>query len=133
YIRIDDDHTSDDSSQSSSSSSENDSQLRTKKKDRQISVNFLESLSKYVPIEDKHVDAKQYFTRSGFKIKRKREELAQKLFVIFDQDIFSSKLSDKVTIVWSGRLTSTAGHCTTRRSTQTAIITLSTKVCNSPG
>ncbi|CAF3521109.1 unnamed protein product [Rotaria sp. Silwood1] len=132
WRKIDDDHTSDDSSQSSSSSSENDSQLTTKKKDRQISVNFLESLSKYVPIEDKHVDAKQYFTRSGFKIKRKREELAQKLFVIFDQDIFSSKLSDKVTIVWSGRLTSTAGHCTTRRSTQTAIITLSNKVCNSP-
>ncbi|CAF4192758.1 unnamed protein product [Rotaria sp. Silwood2] len=132
WRKVDDDYASDESSQSSSSSSENDSRLTKKKKDRQISVNFLESLSKYVPIEDKHIDAKQYFTRSGFKNKKKREELAQKLFSIFDQDVFSAKFSDKVTVVWSGRLTSTAGHCTTRHSTQTAIITLSNKVCDSP-
>ncbi|CAF0951034.1 unnamed protein product [Rotaria sordida] len=134
WRKIDDDYASDESSQSSSSSSssENDSRLITKKKNRQISVTFLESLSKYVPIEDKHIDTKQYFTRSGFKNKKKREELAQKLFSIFDQDVFSSKLSNKITIVWSGRLTSTAGHCATQYSAQTATITLSNKVCNSP-
>lgn len=43
------------------------------------------------------------------------------------------QLSSKVNIVWSGRLTATAGHCTTRRSSSTATITLSDKVCDSPG
>jgi hypothetical protein len=67
---------------------------------------------------------------------------------IFDKDVFSSQvnlieffdfieilfqLSDKVSVVWSGRLTATAGHCTTRRNTRTAVITLSHKVCDSPG
>lgn len=38
-----------------------------------------------------------------------------------------------MSVVWSGRLTATAGHCTTRRNTGTAVITLSIKVCDSPG
>jgi hypothetical protein len=92
----------------------------------------------------------RYFIRTGFKNKKKRQELAEKLFSMYDQEVFSSevnffylfisseiiyffKLSNKVTLVWSGRLTATAGHCTTRRSAQTATITLSHKVCDSPG
>ncbi|CAF1370005.1 unnamed protein product [Adineta steineri] len=138
WRKPEEDYSSDESSQlsssssPSSSSSENDERIIRKKKDMKISINFLESLSNYVPLEDKHSDAKQYFIRTGFKNKNKRQELAEKLFSIYDQDVFSSKLSDKVTIVWSGRLTATAGHCTTRRSSQTATVTLSHKVCDSP-
>ncbi|UJR29909.1 hypothetical protein I4U23_017457 [Adineta vaga] len=129
----DDDETSEESDESSTSSSESEVGLKpTKKKDTKINVTFLESLSNYVPIEHKHIDAKQYFTKSGFKNKTKRQELAEKLFSIFDHDVFSSKLSDKVTTIWSARLTATAGHCTTRRTSQTATITLSQKVCDSP-
>ncbi|CAF3869249.1 unnamed protein product [Adineta steineri] len=137
WRKPEEDYSSDESSQlssssSSSSSSENDERIIRKKKDTKISINFLESLSNYVPLEDKHFDTKQYFIRTGFKNKNKRQELAEKLFSMYDQDVFSSKLSDKVTIVWSGRLTATAGHCTTRRSSQTATVTLSHKVCDSP-
>jgi hypothetical protein len=35
----------------------------------------------------------RYFTRSGFKNKKKRQELAEKLFAMFDQDVFSSKVN----------------------------------------
>jgi len=109
FIRINDDYTSDECDQSSSSSSESDSQSKSKKKDLKISVTFLESLSNYVPIEDKHSDTKQYiliflliiiflflnryFTRSGFKNKTKRQELAEKLFSMFDEEVFSSKVN----------------------------------------
>ncbi|CAF1589013.1 unnamed protein product, partial [Adineta ricciae] len=137
----DDYETSDGSSASSSSSSsssyddeeddEEENEIRSRKT-KKIAVTFLESLSNYVPFEDKHTDAKQYFTKTGFKNKNKRQELADKLFSMFDRDVFSSKLSENVTTVWSGRLTATAGHCTTRRTSQTAIITLSNKVCDSP-
>lgn len=131
-----DDYASDESSQSSSSSSlssESDYRSKsTKKKDQKIAITFLESLSNYVPIEDKHTDAKQYFTGAGFKNKTKRQQLADQLFTMFDQDVFSCQLSTKVTVSWSARLTSTAGHCTTRRSSQTATITLSHKVCDTP-
>ncbi|CAF1522166.1 unnamed protein product, partial [Rotaria sordida] len=37
----------------------------------------------------------------------------------------------KISVIWSGRLIATAGHCTTRRTTHTAVITLSHKVSDS--
>ncbi len=58
FIRIDDDSTSDESNQTSSSESD-DRSTTTKKRNVKISVTFLESLSNYVPLEDKHPDAKQ--------------------------------------------------------------------------
>jgi hypothetical protein len=50
FIRIDDDSTSNETSSES-----DDRSITIKKK---ISVTFLESLSNYVPLEDKHPDAK---------------------------------------------------------------------------
>jgi hypothetical protein len=35
----------------------------------------------------------RYFIRSGFKNKKNRQELAEKLFSFFDQDVFSSKVN----------------------------------------
>ncbi|CAF1119924.1 unnamed protein product [Rotaria sordida] len=129
-------YTSDQSSSptsSSSSSVKTDHRSLMKKDDQKnILFNFLESLSERISFEDKHPDAKPYFIRSAFKLKEKRQELANKLLAIFNQDIFSSQLSDKISVIWSGRLTATAGHCTTRRTTRTAVITLSHKVCDSP-
>jgi hypothetical protein len=92
----------------------------------------------------------RYFIQFGFRLKEKRQELADKLLSLFNQDVFSSQvnriliffgfncqyffqLSNKVSVTWSGRLTVTAGYCTTRRNTRTAVITLSHKVCDSPG
>jgi hypothetical protein len=57
FLRVDDDYSSNESDQSTS---ESENQSTTKRKDRKICVTFLESLSKYVPIEDKHPDAKPY-------------------------------------------------------------------------
>ncbi|CAF1532612.1 unnamed protein product, partial [Rotaria sordida] len=62
------------------------------------------------------------FISSTFKLKEKRQELANKLLAIFNQDIFSSQLSEKTSVIWSRRLIATAGHCTTRRTTRTAAI-----------
>ncbi|CAF1457842.1 unnamed protein product, partial [Rotaria sordida] len=71
-------------------------------------------------------------------LKEKRQELANKLLAIFNQMFFfptsrcfSSQLPDKISVIWSGRLIATAGHCTTRRTTRTAVITLSHKVSDS--
>ncbi|CAF4263952.1 unnamed protein product [Rotaria sp. Silwood2] len=133
-------YTSDQSTQSSSPTSSSSSSIKTDHKllmkeddqKKNISFNFLQSLSECISFEDKHPDAKPYFIRSAFKLKEKRQELANKLLLLFNQDVFSSQLSDKVSVVWSGRLTATAGHCTTRRTTRTAVITLSHKVCDSP-
>ncbi|CAF3885049.1 unnamed protein product [Rotaria sp. Silwood1] len=129
-------YTSDQSSSSTSSSSSSTKtehrSLIKKEDEKNIFFNFLQSLSECISFEDKHPDAKPYFIRSAFKLKEKRQELADKLLLIFNQDVFSSQLSDKVSVVWSSRLTATAGHCTTRRTTRTAVITLSHKVCDSP-
>ncbi|CAF0986508.1 unnamed protein product [Adineta ricciae] len=125
-------YTSDQSSSSSSSSSKVDSRLSATGSDRKTIFNFLQSLAENIPFEQKHPNAQPYFMHSDFNLKNKRQELADKLFTLYNQDVFSSKLSDKVTVVWSGRLTATAGHCTTRKATRTAVITLSHKVCDSP-
>nr|ADD91468.1 hypothetical protein [Adineta vaga] len=124
-------YTSDQSS-SSSSSIATDSRLFVPNEDKKMPYNFLQSLAELIPFESKHPDAQPYFTQTGFNLKGKRQELADKLFSLFNQDVFSSQLTDKVTVVWSGRLTATAGHCTTRKATRTAVITLSHKVCDSP-
>ncbi|CAF2119694.1 unnamed protein product [Rotaria magnacalcarata] len=131
-------YTSDQSSESSSHTSSSSASIETnnqssiKTDDQDILFNFLQSLSECILFEDKHPDAKPYFIRSAFKLKDKRQELADKLLSMFNRDVFSSQLSGNISVAWSSRLTATAGHCTTRRTAQTAIITLSTKVCDSP-
>jgi hypothetical protein len=35
----------------------------------------------------------RYFIRTGFKNKKKRQELAEKLFSMYDQDVFSSEVN----------------------------------------
>jgi len=99
---------------------------------KKVNFNFLESLSERIPFDHKHPDAQSYFLESAFNLKDKRQQLADKLFSIFNENVFSSQLSDRVTVVWSGRLSATAGHCTSRKHTRTAVITLSHKVCDSP-
>ena len=72
FVREDDYETSDGSSASSSSSSydddeddEEENEIRSRK-NKKIAVTFLESLSNYVPFDDKHTDAKQYVLLSLF-------------------------------------------------------------------
>lgn len=95
-------------------------------------LNFLESLSERISFDEKHPDAQLYCLESAFISKEKRQQLADKLLSIFDENVFSSQLSDRVSVVWSGRLSATAGHCTSRKNTRTAVITLSHKVCDTP-
>lgn len=62
FVREDDYETSDESSASSSSSEDDEdeeNEIRSRK-NKKIAVTFLESLSNYVPLEDKHADAKPY-------------------------------------------------------------------------
>lgn len=68
FVREDDYETSDESSASSSSSEDDEdeeNEIRSRK-NKKIAVTFLESLSNYVPLEDKHIDAKQYVLLSRF-------------------------------------------------------------------
>ncbi|CAF1594554.1 unnamed protein product, partial [Didymodactylos carnosus] len=92
--------------------------------------NFLESLSNSVSNREKHPDALQYCSN----FKKTRNDLAQKLFEIFDRDVFSSQFSksEKVKVQWSSRLTATAGHCSTKNSVKDVLITLSEKVWDTP-
>ena len=122
FLRNDTDDSSEEPNETSSSSSEPDDHrsitttTAVKKKHLKISVTFLESLSNYVPLEDKHPDAKQFvlhyfdrnffitffcssdrfFLRTGFKNKKKRQELAEKLFSMYDEGVFSSKVNRSI-------------------------------------
>jgi len=48
--------------------------------------------------------------------------------------VFDSKFlkSEKVKVIWSARLTTTAGHCATKTLTNDVVLTLSEKVCDTP-
>ena len=82
------------SNESSSSSTSDEDYCPSPPKEKKSSITFLESLSKHIPLEEKHPEAKEYFLRSAFKTKTKKEKLAQHLFSIFDRDVFSAKVKN---------------------------------------
>lgn len=76
----------------------------------------------------KHAKADFYLQQKFAKI---REELTQKLFLIYRKSCFDEKLDREMKIFWNVRLTKTAGRCKCKKD-GSASIELSPKVCNSP-
>ncbi|NXE95178.1 ACRC protein, partial [Menura novaehollandiae] len=69
--------------------------------------------------------------------KKNKEELAQKLYRLFNSTIFEQKLPEDMVIIWNKKMTKTAGYCVTGQrggseGKRYARIELSEKVCDSP-
>ncbi|XP_010194057.2 germ cell nuclear acidic protein isoform X2 [Colius striatus] len=68
--------------------------------------------------------------------KKNKEELAQKLYCLYNSTIFEHKLPEKMTISWNKKMRKTAGYCVTGQTEgpeakRYARIELSEKVCDS--
>ncbi|KAJ7412580.1 UDP-N-acetylglucosamine--peptide N-acetylglucosaminyltransferase subunit isoform A [Willisornis vidua] len=67
--------------------------------------------------------------------KKNKEELAQKLYSLFNSTIFEQKLPETMAIVWNKKMRKTAGYCVTGQTgpeaKRYARIELSEKVCDS--
>ncbi|KFV55242.1 Acidic repeat-containing protein, partial [Gavia stellata] len=70
--------------------------------------------------------------------KKNKEELAQKLYSLYNSTIFEQKLPEKMVIIWNKKMRKTAGYCVTGQTEgpeakRYARIELSEKVCDSAG
>ncbi|NXK05952.1 ACRC protein, partial [Herpetotheres cachinnans] len=70
--------------------------------------------------------------------KKNKEELAQKLYRLYNSTIFEQKLPEKMVITWNKKMRRTAGYCVTGQTEgpeakRYAHIELSEKVCDSAG
>ncbi|NXH74294.1 ACRC protein, partial [Hydrobates tethys] len=70
--------------------------------------------------------------------KKNKEELAQKLYCLYNSTIFEQKLPEKMVIIWNKKMRKTAGYCVTGQTEgpeakRYARIELSEKVCDSAG
>ncbi|KAM9373700.1 germ cell nuclear acidic protein [Phaethornis superciliosus] len=68
--------------------------------------------------------------------KKNKEELAQKLYSLYNSTIFEQKLPEKMVIIWNKKMRKTAGYCVTGQTKgpeakRYARIELSEKVCDS--
>ncbi|NXQ88001.1 ACRC protein, partial [Nyctibius grandis] len=68
--------------------------------------------------------------------KKNKEELAQKLYCLYNSTIFEQKLPEKMEIIWNKKMKKTAGYCVTGQTEgpeakRYARIELSEKVCDS--
>ncbi|KAM6124885.1 LOW QUALITY PROTEIN: germ cell nuclear acidic protein [Phoenicopterus ruber ruber] len=68
--------------------------------------------------------------------KKNKEELAQKLYCLYNNTIFEQKLPEKMVIIWNKKMRKTAGYCVTGQTEgpeakRYARIELSEKVCDS--
>ncbi|XP_009463685.1 PREDICTED: acidic repeat-containing protein [Nipponia nippon] len=68
--------------------------------------------------------------------KKNKEELAQKLYCLYNSTIFEQKLPEKMAIIWNKKMRKTAGYCVTGQTEgpeakRYARIELSEKVCDS--
>jgi len=97
-------------------------------------LTFLSSLTIDTPKYRCHPDAIQYTNN----FKKKREELAKRLYALYNKEIFEYCLPRDMEISWNVRLTKTAGLCYSKRhknkfgvETRTSRIELSSKVLDS--
>ncbi|NXN07127.1 ACRC protein, partial [Indicator maculatus] len=70
--------------------------------------------------------------------KKNKEELAQKLYCLYNDTIFEKKLPEKMAIIWNKKMRKTAGYCVTGQTKSPeakryARIELSERVCDSAG
>lgn len=95
---------------------------------------FLASLSSDVPQECRHPDAIPFLKN----FRKHRDELTNRLFLMFNDEIFNNFFEPNFSITWNARLTRTAGYCRhfTRREngaiTFESRIELSVKVVDTP-
>nr|CAG4641600.1 EOG090X0464 [Eurycercus lamellatus] len=95
---------------------------------------FLSSLSVNMPDDRRHPEAMPYIKT----FRKYRDELTQRLFVLFNEKVFQNRLPRDFPITWNNRLTRTAGYCRhfTRRGPNSTIfeskIELSVKVVTTP-
>ncbi|KFV64033.1 Acidic repeat-containing protein, partial [Dryobates pubescens] len=70
--------------------------------------------------------------------KKNKEDLAQKLYCLYNTTIFEQKLPEQMAIIWNKKMRKTAGYCVTGQSKapeaqRYARIELSERVCDSAG
>ncbi|NXE84735.1 ACRC protein, partial [Cochlearius cochlearius] len=70
--------------------------------------------------------------------KKNKEELARKLYCLYNSTVFEQKLPEKMVIIWNKKMRKTAGYCVTGQTEGSeakryARIELSEKVCDSAG
>ena len=93
-------------------------------------LTFLSSLTMDTPVERCHPQALPYLKN----FKKSKEELAKRLYQMYNDQIFNNALPDDMEITWNVRLTKTAGLCYSKRhrkfniETRSSRIELSTKV-----
>lgn len=97
-------------------------------------MSFLSSLSVNAPDDYRHPEALPYLKS----FRKHRDELIQRLFTLFNREVFNNLLPRDFSITWNNRLTRTAGYCRhfTRRDGMTTTfeskIELSVKVVDTP-
>ncbi|ENN80145.1 hypothetical protein YQE_03409, partial [Dendroctonus ponderosae] len=96
---------------------------------------FLESLSATVPLNQCDMSARLF--RTNFK--QHKQELAKRLFSLFNENVFDDAIPGNCAIEWNTKLTKTAGLCHFKKIThrqgqieRQVKISLSTKVLDSP-
>ncbi|KAG8039672.1 hypothetical protein G9C98_000401 [Cotesia typhae] len=100
-----------------------------------VTVSFIKSLSKEVPLEKVHPEAKKY--RLNYKLTK--DELCQRLFKIFNEKVFDCQLPKDMSIEWNARMRRTAGFCYNKmirsaigKLERSSRIVLSTKILDEP-
>ncbi|XP_039294590.1 uncharacterized protein LOC111060193 isoform X2 [Nilaparvata lugens] len=97
-------------------------------------LSFLSSLSVLDDGDRCHPDAAQY--KKSFK--KLKEELAKKLFALYNREVFQNRLPEDFPIEWNSRMRSTSGYCFNKRTirggeiTRSARIQLSSKILDAP-
>ena len=83
--------------------------------DAKSAPSFLSSLSTSVPLYSVHPDSRIF--RQNFK--DTKEALCKKLFALYNERVFETKLPHDLLIEWSTRMRGTAGFCYNKKSIKT--------------
>lgn len=87
-------------------------------------LSFLSSLSEMTGDLPCHPEAERY--KKNYK--KLKEELAFKLFDLYNKEVFENKLPSNMLIQWNGRMTSTSGFCYNKREFRVKEVVHSSRV-----
>lgn len=102
---------SDDNTDSCSPSESSSAEIVSGKKTSLQKASFLASLSADVP--DSLADPRALMYRKQFM--KKREELVEQLFALYNHKVFNCKLPQDMKVTWNPNLTKTAGKCFSKK------------------
>ncbi|XP_053595699.1 germ cell nuclear acidic protein isoform X2 [Microplitis demolitor] len=101
----------------------------------EVTMSFLKSLSADVPMDKVHPEAKKY--RLNYKLTK--DDLCHRLYKLYNEKIFESKLPSDMSIEWNVRMRGTAGFCYNKTKKKTlgglersSRIVLATKILDTP-